>query len=129
MIKPLSREFLIARGYCCGMGCINCPYGEQEMNGKGDRQRPVDKDKFDANYDSIDWRLENENCAEGLSSSCCSCDGGICRKQSSRDTFICRSSNGKREECSDCRLFREACESWQEGSCPLSPRRTGEAER
>jgi hypothetical protein len=22
----LSRAFLIARGYCCGNGCRNCPY-------------------------------------------------------------------------------------------------------
>lgn len=24
-------------------------------NGKGDRQRPVDKDTYDKNYDEIDW--------------------------------------------------------------------------
>ena len=24
--KPLSREFLLARGYCCDTGCTNCPY-------------------------------------------------------------------------------------------------------
>ena len=24
--RPLSREFLLARGSCCGSGCINCPY-------------------------------------------------------------------------------------------------------
>lgn len=23
----LSREFLLQRGYCCGNGCRNCPYG------------------------------------------------------------------------------------------------------
>jgi hypothetical protein len=23
----LSRAFLLARGYCCGNGCRNCPYG------------------------------------------------------------------------------------------------------
>lgn len=23
---PLSREFLLARGYCCNGGCQNCPY-------------------------------------------------------------------------------------------------------
>ncbi len=22
----LSREYLLARGYCCGNGCRNCPY-------------------------------------------------------------------------------------------------------
>ena len=25
------------------------------MSGKGDRQRPVDKDTYDKNYDEIDW--------------------------------------------------------------------------
>lgn len=24
-------------------------------NGKGDRQRPVDKDTYDKNYEQIDW--------------------------------------------------------------------------
>ncbi|MFN2474867.1 MAG: DUF5522 domain-containing protein [Chthoniobacterales bacterium] len=23
----LSREFLVARGFCCREGCRNCPYG------------------------------------------------------------------------------------------------------
>ena len=26
MSKPLSVEFLLQRGYCCGSGCKNCPY-------------------------------------------------------------------------------------------------------
>src|SRR5260221_14182846 len=25
-IQPLSRKFLLSRGYCCGSGCRNCPY-------------------------------------------------------------------------------------------------------
>ncbi len=25
-MKPLSREFLLKRGYCCGNKCLNCPY-------------------------------------------------------------------------------------------------------
>jgi len=25
----LSREFLLKRGYCCHLGCINCPYNDQ----------------------------------------------------------------------------------------------------
>ena len=24
--QPLSREFLLKRGFCCNNGCINCPY-------------------------------------------------------------------------------------------------------
>jgi len=29
-------------------------------NGKGDRQRPVDKETYDKNYEEIDWRDKNE---------------------------------------------------------------------
>lgn len=25
-MKPLSREFLLSRGYCCKLRCCNCPY-------------------------------------------------------------------------------------------------------
>lgn len=25
-IKPLTKEFLLNRGKCCGSGCLNCPY-------------------------------------------------------------------------------------------------------
>ncbi len=35
------------------------------MSGKGDRQRPVDKETYDQNYDEIDWsstrKKSNEN--------------------------------------------------------------------
>lgn len=27
-MEPLSREFLLSRGYCCHNGCLNCPYGD-----------------------------------------------------------------------------------------------------
>ena len=30
-MEPLSREFLLKRGHCCGNGCKNCPYTENEM--------------------------------------------------------------------------------------------------
>jgi hypothetical protein len=26
MSKPLTKEFLISRGECCGRKCLNCPY-------------------------------------------------------------------------------------------------------
>ena len=26
MVEPLSRDFLLSRGYCCNNGCKNCPY-------------------------------------------------------------------------------------------------------
>ncbi len=30
------------------------------MSGKGDRQRPVDKDTYDKNYEEIDWSNKDE---------------------------------------------------------------------
>lgn len=30
MAEPLSREYLLARGYCCSNGCRNCPYGDND---------------------------------------------------------------------------------------------------
>ena len=29
----LSREFLIERGYCCGHGCLMCPYEPKHTEG------------------------------------------------------------------------------------------------
>ena len=28
-LKPLDREFLLSRGYCCHSGCQNCPYEDE----------------------------------------------------------------------------------------------------
>ena len=30
--KPLSREFLLTRGFCCNNGCTNCPYKTKPMS-------------------------------------------------------------------------------------------------
>lgn len=29
-MKPLTKEFLLARGKCCKNSCKNCPYKEEE---------------------------------------------------------------------------------------------------
>jgi len=31
--EPLSAEFLLKRGYCCGNGCKNCPYSPKHTKG------------------------------------------------------------------------------------------------
>jgi hypothetical protein len=31
--KPLSKEFLKQRGYCCGLKCLNCPYYPRHIRG------------------------------------------------------------------------------------------------
>ena len=30
---PLSKEYLVRRGSCCGSGCINCPYTKPTKRG------------------------------------------------------------------------------------------------
>ena len=59
----LSREFLIDRGYCCGHGCLMCPYEPkhtkdntimaEQWTGKGSNSRVKDKQQYDDNYDKI----------------------------------------------------------------------------
>jgi len=31
--KPLSREELVSRGFCCALGCLNCPYIKPRVKG------------------------------------------------------------------------------------------------
>lgn len=33
---PMSKEFLISRGKCCGLGCKNCPYEPKHVKGNKD---------------------------------------------------------------------------------------------
>ena len=28
----LTEKFLLARGYCCGNGCMNCPYNYEKVS-------------------------------------------------------------------------------------------------
>ena len=59
----LSQEFLIQRGYCCGHGCLMCPYEPkhtkdntimaEQWTGKGSNSRVKDKQQYDDNYDKI----------------------------------------------------------------------------
>ena len=34
--QPLSREFLLNRGFCCNNGCTNCPYKMKSPKTKED---------------------------------------------------------------------------------------------
>jgi len=34
--KPLSKEFLLSRGFCCNCGCENCPYTPKWVKGSKD---------------------------------------------------------------------------------------------
>jgi len=33
MTTPLSKEYLLSRGSCCGSGCKNCPYIPKHKKG------------------------------------------------------------------------------------------------
>ena len=35
-LEPLSREFLLDRGFCCNNGCTNCPYMIKSLKTKQD---------------------------------------------------------------------------------------------
>ena len=36
MTEELTREFLLSRGYCCHLGCKNCPYDEEASDENSD---------------------------------------------------------------------------------------------
>lgn len=51
----LTREFLLSRGYCCGLGCANCPYipkhvkGSAKIESRTDSQQTTEKEKHEHN--------------------------------------------------------------------------------
>lgn len=60
MFEPLSREFLLNRGFCCKNGCLNCPY-EKEDNMKDN--------KFEKWY-SQTWGSKSEDTDESNKAFC-----------------------------------------------------------
>tara|TARA_R110000803_G_scaffold35558_1_gene76828 strand:+ start:1437 stop:1754 length:318 start_codon:yes stop_codon:yes gene_type:complete len=68
-VKPLSKDFLLQRGFCCRNGCANCPYGYR-------RERMLDKCVLcnkDSVYDKeehIDFRI---GYVEGCGQLCLDC--------------------------------------------------------
>ena len=65
-MPPLTREFLLSRGRCCNKTCVNCPWREGDMqNGKGDSPRPVDRNRFDRNFDEIKWNERSAGDSQG----------------------------------------------------------------
>lgn len=47
-MPPLSREYLLSRGFCCGFGCQNCPYDK-------DKEMPSPKTCLGCKY--AEWQL------------------------------------------------------------------------
>tara|TARA_R100000278_G_C5467166_1_gene163108 strand:+ start:736 stop:1008 length:273 start_codon:yes stop_codon:yes gene_type:complete len=52
----LSREFLLDRGYCCGHGCLMCPYEPKHI--KGNIMTKEQYDKLDARIANIEQTLK-----------------------------------------------------------------------
>ena len=49
----LSREFLLERGYCCGHGCLMCPYEPKHIKGNTMKQEDRLK-KLDERISSLE---------------------------------------------------------------------------
>ena len=59
----LSREFLLERGYCCGHGCLMCPYEPKHIKNNTDvAQHCKLCEKNNCNYLSVEY---NEFTREG----------------------------------------------------------------
>lgn len=43
---------------------------ERMVNGKGDSPRPVDRDKFESNYDEIEWNVRGKVHCKGCEVGC-----------------------------------------------------------
>ena len=48
-MPPLSREYLLSRGYCCGFGCLNCPYNPKHTKGSKEQSKDNNVQKSDIN--------------------------------------------------------------------------------
>ena len=40
-MPPLSREQLLRRGFCCALGCLNCPYTKPRVKGNTELEGEV----------------------------------------------------------------------------------------
>ena len=61
----LSKEFLLERGYCCGHGCLMCPYEPKHKKGNKNTMKQV----IDCNQNHnpvINKKLREVSVAEGL---------------------------------------------------------------
>jgi len=61
----LSKEFLLERGYCCGHGCLMCPYEPKHIEGNKNTMKQV----IDCNQNHnpvINKKLREVPVAEGL---------------------------------------------------------------
>ena len=77
----LSREFLIDRGYCCGHGCLMCPYepkhtkdntimAEQWIDKNKDKCVSCNQDTLYNKHDHVDFRM---GYIEGAGQLCLNC--------------------------------------------------------
>ncbi len=62
--KPLSREFLLSRGYCCHSGCLNCPYEEKEgktFNPNIPIEWQLGESQWEDGYQELDQESDQES--------------------------------------------------------------------
>jgi len=63
--RPLSREFLLKRGWCCNYGCQNCPYQENKVKTTVTQRTEMSIDDFNkiilTDASRINRYLEGEN--------------------------------------------------------------------
>jgi len=64
MIEPLSKEFLLARGYCCESNCVNCPYRKcSKCNGMFTCDIEIGKDKcWCMEYEPVTINTDEDKC-------------------------------------------------------------------
>ena len=54
----LSREFLIQRGYCCGHGCLMCPYEPKHKEGNTNMKKRSKSQKSNQFSHYKRWRTD-----------------------------------------------------------------------
>ena len=53
--QPLSREFLLNRGFCCNNGCLNCPYKMKSPKTYEDLiETVIEQIKMDVHYGEVE---------------------------------------------------------------------------
>ena len=61
-MPPLSKEFLLSRGLCCGNGCLNCPYSPKHTKDStevikiDDEQKSLPVNKKDSKHNNLIFR-------------------------------------------------------------------------
>lgn len=58
--RPLSREVLLERGWCCGNGCTMCPYEPRHLRGSTSLASRAEDTGIDASEATVKESKEND---------------------------------------------------------------------